>query len=321
MTPPFDVIVLGDYCLDLIFTGLGEMPRLGKEVVASGFAMTPGGAYNTVASLHRLGVRVGWPADFGEDDFSRFILEKARQEGLDDSLFTHYQRPLRYVTVAASFPHDRAFIAYYDPSPPPRGAIRALASSMARLVIVVGMYTGRLFGLGARLARARGMKLAMDGNTSEEERLTSRKLRSVIRRLDVILPNASEAREMTGEEDLEAAIRALARLCPLVVVKDGPGGAYACERGGPIVHAPALTLEPIDTTGAGDCFNAGFLRAWLDGRPLDECLRWGNAVGGLSTLGMGGTGRVVTLEDVLRVVTAESADIPEGFPRSRRSPR
>jgi len=302
MAARFDVIVLGDYCLDLIFTGLGQMPELGTEVVASGFAMTPGGAYNTVASLHRLGVHVGWPADFGDDDFSRFILEKARQEGIDGSLFSHYKRPLRYVTVAASFPHDRAFIAYYDPSPAPRGALRALASATARVVIVVGMYTGRLFGVGARLAHARGMKLAMDGNTSDEERVTSRKLRSVVQKLDLLMPNASEARRMTGEEDLPTAIRVLADLCPLIVVKDGPGGAYGCERGGPIVHAPSLGLTPVDTTGAGDCFNAGFLRAWLDGRPLDECLRWGNAVGGLSTLGMGGTGRVVSLDDVRRAL-------------------
>ncbi len=302
MSLQFDVIVLGDYCLDLIFTGLGEMPRLGREVVATGFAMTPGGAYNTVASLHRLGVRVGWPADFGEDDFSRTILENAHREGLDDSLFTHHQRPLRYITVAASFPHDRAFLAYYDPTPSPRGALRALANASARLVLVAGMYTGRLFGIGARLARARGMKLAMDGNASEEGHIRSRALRNVVRRLDVILPNASEAREMTEREDLGAAIRALADLCPLVVVKDGPGGAYACQGGGPIVHEPALALDPLDTTGAGDCFNAGFLRAWLDDLPLQECLRWGNVVGGLSTLGMGGTGRVVGLEEVQRTL-------------------
>jgi sugar/nucleoside kinase (ribokinase family) len=302
MAPSFDVIVLGDYCLDLIFTGLDEMPRLGKEVVARGFAMTPGGAYNTVAALHRLGVRVGWPADFGEDDFSRFILEKARQEGLDHSLFIYHKRPLRYVTVAASFPHDRAFLAYYDPTPGPRGALRALATATARLVLVAGMYTGRLFGVGSRLARARGMKLAMDGNTSEEGRISHPAVRNVIRGLDLLLPNASEARELTGEEDLQAAIRILVDLCPLVVVKDGPGGAYGCERGRPIVHSPALDLTPIDTTGAGDCFNAGFVRAWLDGQPLEECLRWGNVVGGLSTQGMGGTGRAVTLEDVRRIL-------------------
>jgi sugar/nucleoside kinase (ribokinase family) len=54
----------------------------------------------------------------------------------------------------------------------------------------------------------------------------------------------------------------------------------------------------VDTTGAGDCFNAGFIKAWLDQRPLEECLKWGNIVGGLSTLALGGTGQVTTVKEV-----------------------
>ncbi|RPI27337.1 MAG: hypothetical protein EHM70_17975, partial [Chloroflexota bacterium] len=89
----------------------------------------------------------------------------------------------------------------------------------------------------------------------------------------------------------------LGELCPLVVVKDGPRGAYACV-GGEIIHSPGIAITPIDTTGAGDAFNAGFIRAWIDELPLEKCLRWGNVVGGLSTLERGGTGKVITCKDV-----------------------
>jgi sugar/nucleoside kinase (ribokinase family) len=82
-----------------------------------------------------------------------------------------------------------------------------------------------------------------------------------------------------------------------VVVKAGADGAYAYQKG-QLLHMPALNLKPLDTTGAGDCFNAGFLRAWLDGYPLETCLRWGNIVGGLSTQGYGATGRKVGLDEV-----------------------
>jgi len=55
----------------------------------------------------------------------------------------------------------------------------------------------------------------------------------------------------------------------------------------------------VDTTGAGDCFDAGFIMAWLAGRTVEDCLRWGNVVGGLSTLAPGGAGRVITPNDVV----------------------
>ncbi len=298
MSKAFDVLVVGDYCLDLIFTGLPRFPELGFEVVGTGFAMTPGGAYNSVAALHRLGLNVGWAADFGDDDFSRFIIDRAAQEGLDDSLFVRHKRPLRFITVAASYPQDRAFIAYYDPGPTIPAAMKALAMASTRVLYVPGLYTGPLLDAGLRLVQARGTKLVMDGNSAEEaQTLQDASVRRVLTSLDIFMPSALEARKLTGEQSVEGALRALAEHCPLVVIKDGAGGAYACAAGA-ILHSPAIEVTPLDTTGAGDCFNAGFLKAWLGGRPLDECLRWGNTVGGLSTLGMGGTGRVVTAEEV-----------------------
>ena len=82
-----------------------------------------------------------------------------------------------------------------------------------------------------------------------------------------------------------------------MVVKDGGRGAFACD-GNETLHAEPIAITPIETTGAGDSFNAGFVKAWLDSLPLQECLRWGNIVGGLSTLAPGGTGKAVTVEEV-----------------------
>jgi sugar/nucleoside kinase (ribokinase family) len=295
--PTADVLVVGDYCLDLIFTGLPQFPALGIEIVGTGFEMTGGGCYNSAVALHRLGLKIAWAADFGNDEFSRFVLERARSEGLDETFFIHHNRSLRQITVAASYPQDRAFIAFYDPGPAVPAAMKALTTASAKVLYIPGFYSGAFAGVGLRLARARGMKLVMDGNTNEQLRLSESPVRRAVKGLDMFMANAREARVLTGLDDLEHAIRTLAEISPLVVIKDGAGGAYACD-GGPIVHEPAIEVKPLDTTGAGDCFNAGFLKAWLDGRPLGECLRWGNIVGGLSTLGMGGTGRVVTSKDV-----------------------
>jgi len=297
MSKTFDVLVAGSYSLDLIFTGLPGLPQLGEDMLATGFERIPGEAYNSAVAMHRLGLRVGWAADFGNDDFSRFALERARAEGLDDSLFNHHKRPMRRISIAASFPDDRAFITYYDPDPRLPAVIKALTTASARVLYIPGFYYGPFLEMGLRLARAKSMKIVMDGNSGSEVTLQNPSVRKAVRSVDVLLPNAKEARNLTGEDDLMKALKTLGGLCPLVVVKDGGRGAYACQ-GNEILHAEAIAITPFETTGAGDCFNAGFLKAWLDGLPVQECLRWGNITGGLSTLAAGGTGKVVTIEEV-----------------------
>lgn len=294
-----DVLVLGDYYVDLVFTGLTQPPVLGKEIFTAGFDMIPGGAYNAALTMHRLGLQVGWAADFGDDDFSRWVLARVREAGLSDDLFTLHRRPLRRVTVSVSYPGEHAFITYCDPEPIVPAGMKALATASAQMVYIAGVYSGDFFDAGHALVRARGMKLAMDGNSGDEVVLTVPAVRKAIQHVDIFLPNAAEARRITGRADLTDAIRVLADLCRLVVVKDGPNGAYACSDG-QIVHAPAIAVVPLDTTGAGDCFNAGFLTAWLTGRSLIDCLRWGNVVGGLSTTARGGTGRAVNADEVER---------------------
>jgi sugar/nucleoside kinase (ribokinase family) len=297
MSKTFDVLVAGSYSLDLIFTGLPGLPQLGEDMLATGLERIPGEAYNSAVAMHRLGLRVGWAADFGNDDFSRFALERARAEGLDDSLFNHHKRPMRRISIAASFPDDRAFITYYDPDPRLPAVIKALTTASARVLYIPGFYYGPFLEMGLRLARAKSMKIVMDGNSGSEVTLQNPSVRKAVRSVDVLLPNAKEARNLTGEDDLMKALKTLGGLCPLVVVKDGGRGAYACQ-GNEILHAEAIAITPFETTGAGDCFNAGFLKAWLDGLPVQECLRWGNITGGLSTLAAGGTGKVVTIEEV-----------------------
>jgi sugar/nucleoside kinase (ribokinase family) len=165
------------------------------------------------------------------------------------------------------------------------------------VLYIPGLYSGPLLDAALLMVRARRMQIVMDGNSYESARMSSPRLRRALRAVNVLMPNASEAHRLTGEADVLRALHVLAALTPCVVIKDGAGGAYACEAG-KIAYAPALPVQPLDTTGAGDTFDAGFVAARLDGKQLTECLQWGNIVGGLSTLGAGGTGRVVTRQDV-----------------------
>lgn len=306
MAMTYDVLVIGSYSADLIFTGMDEFPQLGKDIHSTHFKMTPGEAYITAVSLHRLGIKVGWAADFGNDDFSQFALRCARAEGLDDSLFVLHDQPYRRISAAASYPHERAFLTYYDPDPQVPAALSALLKCNAMILYVPGLYFGPYLDAGVKLAHAKHIKIVMDGNSSSGVLFGKSKecnaIRKALNDIDIFLPNAQEAQRLTGEQDLARAIQKLAHLCPLVVVKDGAQGSYAYANG-TLTHVPAMPIDPIDTTGAGDNFNAGFLCAWLDHQPIAKCLQWGNIVGGLSTTELGGTTRRIVIEEVQNILS------------------
>jgi sugar/nucleoside kinase (ribokinase family) len=300
MNPEFDVFVVGDYCLDLIFTGMPSQPQLGKQVIAKRFNMTPGGGTcNSVIAMHRLGLKVAWAVDFGSDSFSQFILDYLRKEGIDPSFFVHSKKLMRKITISLSYPDDRSFIAYYDPDPLIIAGLKKIGKVNAKVIYIPAVYYGIGLDIGQMISSKKQMKLIMDGNDSEGISLKNYRFRRAISMLNVFFLNASEAVGLTGESDLEGALNILGKLCPMVVIKAGAKGAYGCKNG-EIFYEKGIKVNALDTTGAGDCFNAGFIKAWLSGKSMQECLRWGNIVGGLSTLGLGGIDHITREFDVYK---------------------
>ena len=293
----FDVIVLGDYCLDLIFTGLKEFPKLGAEVEATDLAMETGGACNTALALHRLGVNTAWAVEFGSDDFSKFLLTRLREESFPEDLFIFTPSNMRKITVSLSFPDDRAFIAYYDRGRMVETAIKGIMEKRSKIVVIPALLYGPALSAGSLLAKLKGTLLFMDGNSSENITIENKEVRKAIQKVRFYSPNYKEAKMITGLDDPEKAVRELGKLCQTVIVKDGQNGCW-CSDNNVIYHEPAYQVNVVDTTGAGDCFNAGFLRAWLNGKDVTTCLKWGNIAGALSTQKAGGNGYKLTVEEI-----------------------
>ena len=130
--------------------------------------------------------------------------------------------------------------------------------------------------------------ISLDPNWDPDGKWTN--VRELLPLVDVFLPNAAEAMAISGERSVKAAGRSLSRDCPLVVVKCGKEGAVAFrggERLDPMMQA-AAGAHIADTTGAGDSFDAGFLRAWLLRKPLERCLELGVRCGSMSLSALGG---------------------------------
>jgi sugar/nucleoside kinase (ribokinase family) len=290
-----DVLILGEYFCDLIFTGLPEPPRLGADLFSQALDIVPGAAYILTTALHRLGVRTRWMARLGNDLFSQYVLKEAQREGLDSCLFQIFDRPLRSVSASFSFVQDRGFISYWDTFPEchPEAVI---AEQRPRWVVNTPFDCSPESRARIDFIHQNGGRVYVDcqyvTTTLDEPGLAD-----TLRMVDVFAPNQSEACQLTGEEEPAKAAVHLAEFCPLVVVKAGGQGAYA-HSGGGAWHAPALAVPVVDTTGAGDSFNAGFIAALLQGEPVETCLRYGNICRGLSVTRPGGASAAPTLAEL-----------------------
>jgi sugar/nucleoside kinase (ribokinase family) len=293
LKPHYDILIPGSYFCDIIFTGLPAFPALGTEIYCDGLSVVPGGVMNTVIGLRRLGVNVGWCGVIGDDFFSRFALEQAEREGLDTRLLVRDGNAVKRVTVALSAPEDRAFISYVDSSPTKTDlAYLALERATFSHLHFTGLVTEERTADFIDACHAQGILVSMD---CQHRDVTLAEVAHVLSKLDLFMPNASEALRLTCTDTLSNAIDRLAKVVPLVVIKNGAGGAIARHEGTDYA-ARALTLTPVDTTGAGDVFNAGFLAAHLRGYDVPTCLQWGNFCGGMSTQAVGGATSAPTLD-------------------------
>jgi sugar/nucleoside kinase (ribokinase family) len=288
-----DVLVAGAYFADLIFRDLPGETAMGRETFAGRFEMLPGGAFNSVLALHRLGDDVVWATDFGDDEFSRHVLAGARAAGLDESGFRHHPRPVRSVTVALSYAADRAMVSFQDPvrASPLDDSVRV---HRPRALVLPELRHGTGVAAALRAVRATGAWVFMDCQDVPVT-LETPTVRDVLAQVDVFAPNLDEALRLTGAATADDAAAALAELVPTVVIKRGRHGAIAL-RDGRRFAVPAAPVRVVDTTGAGDCFNAGFVHGLLADWDVSRCLTAAVACGSAAVTSPGSQGAVTADE-------------------------
>jgi sugar/nucleoside kinase (ribokinase family) len=153
-----------------------------------------------------------------------------------------------------------------------------------------------------RRAKAAGLTTSLDTNWDPDERWDSG-LADTYRYIDVLLPNEQEAMHLGKARDWRTGALTLAANGPIVVVKRGANGAVLIQDEESFeVEAPRAKV--LDTTGAGDSFNAGFLYGFLRGWSPMRSLQLAVACGTLSTRAVGGTEGQPTLEEAMRAVNA-----------------
>ena len=285
-----DITIAGEINLDLILYGLPEHMPTERELLASGFAITLGSSSAILAhNLAALGSRVGFVTKVGDDSFGALAVERLRERGVDLAGIAHGAKS----GVTLILPHgpERHILTY----PGTISELRFEDLDLDYLASARHFHMSSLFLQRELLPRvpelfrrmkSAGLTTSLDTNDDPEDRWDS--VLEILPHVDILLPNEREAMKMSRADDLETALSRLAQMVETIVVKMGASGAVAI-RNGRRFSAPAVPVTVIDSIGAGDSFDAGFLHQFLRGADLTTCLAYGNRCGAFSATGCGGT--------------------------------
>ncbi|MCX5557614.1 carbohydrate kinase family protein [Streptomyces sp. NBC_00038] len=284
--PPWDVYLTGTVFLDIIFTGLDSAPVRGTESWARGMGSSPGGVANMATALARLGLKTSLAAAFGDDHYGEYCWDALEQgEHIDLSPSRTVPGWHSPVTVSMAYEGERTMVSHGHEPPPEEPAPDCPPSARAA---VAALTPGKPAPWIAQAA-SKGARIFADVGWDDTGVWDLAGLPDLAH-CEAFLPNAEEAMRYTGADCPRAAAHALTEHVPLAVVTLGAEGAYAVDAGtGQSAQVPAIAVEALDPTGAGDVFVAGFVMATLADWPLADRLAFAGLTAALSVQEFGGS--------------------------------
>jgi sugar/nucleoside kinase (ribokinase family) len=288
----FDCLIAGDVNVDLLVEGVVAL-EVGTERWASDLNLVIGGSSAITAfNLSSFGTTVTFAGVIGRDAFGDFVKQKLASGGVDLTGLRRTDAAKTGMTIWHTQKGKRAGVTY-------SGSIAMLEAqdlSDERLKSARHLHMGHYF-LQTRLhpvapslferAKQLGLTTSLDCNYDPAEKWDSN-LKKVLPHIDLFMPNDDEALKITGKPDVRAAARELASLARTAVVKQGAKGAFIVS-GTTELEVPAVPANVVETTGAGDSFNAGFLSEFLKGSSLEKCAAAGAIAGARCVGKVGGT--------------------------------
>ena len=288
--------VLGDLNLDIVLSGMKDLPSFGMERLAGCCTMKPGGSAANVAimlAVNDCPVRLFSQA--GDDLAGRLLVESIETYGLDAKTISLSTREATGLTVSLTYPKDRMYITY--PGTVATTRMQDLTNSyivkqghlhLASFFLQVSLQKD--VGAILRKAKAAGMSTSLDPGGDTDKDWDISRLIDHLHYLDYFMPNSDEICAMTGEEEVYAALHAFPVEASAVIVKTGARGAVTRYKGSYETH-PAIPVDTVDSTCAGDCFDAGFLYGLYAGKSFQEAVHKGLQFGAqaVSALGLPST--------------------------------
>jgi len=301
-TRVLDVLVVGDLFIEQVMSGFASWPpNPGEEAFAEKYCReVGGGAAITASGLAKLSLRVGVGGAIGDTD-GQWLLTRLDDSRVNTSWIHRSSREPTAVTVSVSGPHDRTFFTYMGanrelPAMLQQFAARQEFAKARHVHLACAPDPAHVIDLFQTLA-AQACSLSADVGWHPDW-LADTRCREALRQADIFFPNRREATLMTGESEPRRILEAFQKMgLRKVALKLGSSGA-ALLYDEKIIFCEPVEVASLDTTGAGDCFDAGFLYAWLGGEDPQSCLKTGVLCGALSTRCLGGIDGFPTLAEL-----------------------
>ncbi len=312
---PFDILVAGEINPDLILSG-NVIPEFGQvEKLVNDASLTIGSSSAIFAcGAARLGLKVAFIGVCGDDVFGRFMLDEMQKRGVDVGNVIVHPNGQTGLSVILNQPFD------YGSRPSAQGdrailthlgliaELQASAIADSLLAQARHLHVASYFlqtklqpDLPALFKRARslGLTTSLDTNYDPSEKWIG--FDELLEVTNVFLPNEAEAKSLAGAENVHEAADRLNVRVEALAIKSGKDGALGMSKGERI-RMESIPVNVVDTVGAGDSFDAGFIYGYLNGWDLKKSLRLACVCGALSTQRAGGTDGQPTLEEALKYV-------------------
>ena len=299
-------LVIGDLNVDVIISGMTEFPELGREILCKDIKTLLGGSASIFACrLAQLGGRVDIIGKIGKDENGKIVLNTLKSNGVGVDKVIIDENIKTGVTVSLTYPKNKALITFL-------GSIGALDPSDIQLdnlgeydhlhVSSIYLQPKLLSELPNIFAEAKKQGLITSLDPQCDPQGKYEKIWSILKHIDIFLPNDREATEITKLANPLEALKKLGSKVKTVVIQCGSQGSIGIM-GKELVKSEAFKVKAVDTTGAGDSFDAGFIYYFVHkNKSFRESVRFANAVGALTCLYIGGAEGKITEEKVLEFI-------------------
>lgn len=277
-----DVIGFGALNVDKVYL-VNEIPKAEEESYVIDYKVYSGGSSaNTISALAKLGLKTGFIGKVGSDEEGKFLIEDLKSYGVETYNVIRGSGRTGCAIVFVDRDGNRAIVL--DPALNDTVKFDEIDLNyvskfkLLHLSSFVCKVSWDSFESQKRIVEVFDGLVSFDPG-SVYAKFGLEKIKPILKRTDIFMPNEVEVKVLTGLDYKEGAEFFL-KWCDVVVVKRGEKGCYVLSEGESF-EVPAFKVDVVDTTGAGDAFNAGFLYGYLSGKDLKECAKLGNYVASL----------------------------------------